>query len=64
MGKHRGMKLNTSSKFMLEKAKEAVIVRWDDDLEFDAQIGRNKKTDESESIVIVRESVGFLKEVV
>gem|GEM_PF-4695011 len=58
------MKLNTSSKFMLEKAKEAVIVRWDDDLEFDAQIGRNKKTDESESIVIVRESVGFLKEVV
>ena len=43
MGKHRGMKLNTSSKFMLEKAKEAVIVRWDDDLEFDAQIGRNKK---------------------
>tara|TARA_E500000178_G_C16900609_1_gene697901 strand:+ start:256 stop:405 length:150 start_codon:yes stop_codon:yes gene_type:complete len=49
---------------MLEKAKEAVIVRWDDDLEFDAQIGRNKKTDESESIVIVRESVGFLKEVV
>ena len=64
MGKHRGMKLNTSSKFMLEKAKEAVIVRWDDDLEFDAHIGRNKKTDESESIVIVRESVGFLKEVV
>ena len=64
MGKHRGMKLKKTSKFMLEKARGALIVRWDDDLEFDTQICRNKKTDEIESIVIVRESVGFLKEVV